>query len=228
MGPLRFVAALMLAMVLHSELREMSRAFTVPICQESFQVILIDNGESPATPEPPPLPPPLEDYSEVLGIASVGAGQEPDFATPTAGALETPAQVAEIVATALAENPSVRFLKGDQRNVRVAAVVFAGPASTTDSCAVEVWDREFRPRQTAVKEGTTVYWWNRGGQPHRVKPSGSGICNFDTGVLVPGEFGSHEFDEPAEFPCRYEDPGFDRLHNDVTVCSTNSEDWVCR
>lgn len=224
---IRFLSTLLVAIVLTSGSGGTAQALTVPLCPEVIQVIFIDKLGPDATPEPP-LPAPLKDYSEVLGIGFVGSGTTPFVATPVTGAIDFPIAISEIVANALAENPAFSTPVGKDSNVRLAAVVLSGAMPETDACVVEVWDRQFRPEITAVEEGTTVYWYNRANQNHRARPSGFGICNFDTGILSPGESDSHEFDEPASFPCNYEDPGFVGLRNQITVCSADSEEFFCK
>ena len=194
----------------------------VPLCK-NVKLSLQSGREH--TPDPEDLlPAPLEDYSEVLGLTPPAMTPVPPDATPVASIIDAARTIGISIAAELLE--TMAAATGNE--IPLVLSMLAQPAPDPEGCAIEMHDSQFRPRLTVVREGTEVFWYNRGGQPHRAMPeSRSGICNFDTGRINPEKNKSHEFDEPAESPCSFSDPAFVGLTHRIIVCSPEIDQILC-
>lgn len=89
------------------------------------------------------------------------------------------------------------------RFILAAALIFAGlcPAFAADTVSVDIKLFQFKPKELAVKKGTTVTWTNGDAIEHSVtagKP-GKPMEAFDSGFFAKGGSYAHIFDQTGSF-----------------------------
>ena len=215
----RILTALIVLLVLHAISSVPTQA--QQLCPDpDIHLVLISGDGTPTAGPEDLLPPPLDDYSELLDLDA------PPGATPEARIIEFP-NLMEIISRNVATIALIGESPGDELETHVFSPALNQPNPDLEACVVEIWDSQFRPTITAVPIGTRVYWINLGAQHHRVMAEGSGVCNFDTGVLLPSESGSHDFDDMPTSPCIFNDPSFFGLEHQIIVCPSEDPGLFC-
>lgn len=82
-----------------------------------------------------------------------------------------------------------------------AAHLTSSPLFAADAVSVDIKLFQFKPKELAVKKGTTVTWTNDDAIEHSVtagKP-GKAAQDFDSGFFTKGGSFSHTFDAPGSF-----------------------------
>ena len=85
--------------------------------------------------------------------------------------------------------------------VLTAAYLAATPLFAADAMSVDIKLFQFKPKELAVKKGTTVTWTNGDAIEHSVtagKP-GKAAQDFDSGLFTKGGSFSHTFDASGSF-----------------------------
>ncbi|HTP02716.1 MAG TPA: cupredoxin domain-containing protein [Anaerolineales bacterium] len=100
--------------------------------------------------------------------------------------------------------------KGSDSSTKTVKATHTPPSNVT---AISINNGKYRPKNVAVKVGTTLTWTNNDDTPQSVTSDTPGV--FDSGALAPGATWQYTFSKEGTFP--YHSTGTAEAYGTVTV-----------